>query len=73
MHQGFKVGDFIEATPNERDKGTDKDFGVLRGTALDERSQTGYSAFRIRLNGTDQIVLLNLNYVDVKTLFRVGQ
>lgn len=72
MHKGFKVGDFIEVTASEKDRGTDKDFGIIRGTALDERSQTGYATFRVRPNGLpDQEIMFNLNHVDVKTLFRV--
>jgi hypothetical protein len=31
----FNKGDYIEVTPLEKDRGTHKDWGVLRGTALD--------------------------------------
>lgn len=65
------MGDFIEVTPTDKDKGTYKDFGAIRGTALDERGYTGWSDFRIRPNGTDMVLNFNLNFVEVKNLFRV--
>lgn len=73
MHNGFKVGDFIEVTPQERDKGTDKDFGVIRGTALDERGLTGLASFRVVPNGMEGVLVFDLNHHDVKRLFRPGR
>lgn len=59
----FKRGDYIEVTA----KSVQDDFGVVRGTALDDRQYFGYAAFRLAdTNGN--VLTYNLNFVTVKLL-----
>jgi hypothetical protein len=71
MHEGFREGDHIEVTTQEKWKGTFRDFGTLRGTAMDTRGLTGMASFRLWMNapGNNNTVQLDLNYVDVRVLF----
>lgn len=41
----FKSGDHIEITPLESERGTHKDWGVLRGTSLSEVGRSGSAIF----------------------------
>lgn len=72
----FNTGDFIAVTPLERNLGTHRDWGVLRGTALDNVSRSGHAIFEmrpdpaIRTYQEPQLTLrFNANEVDVRLLF----
>lgn len=72
----FTKGDFIEVTPLERDKGTRRDWGVLRGTAMDNLSKGGTAVFNLlpdpAVRTYENAVLelrFNANEVDVRLLF----
>jgi hypothetical protein len=69
---GFKRGDYIEVTPVKSDLDTGRDFGIIRGTALEDRGLTGLATFSMALNiaGRVKVIALNLNFVEVRTLFR---
>lgn len=71
MHEGFTKGDLIEVTTRERWAGTFRDFGTIRGTAMDTRGQGDPAKFHLWLNapGNNNLLTLDLNYVDVKTVF----
>lgn len=70
-HEGFTKGDLIEVTTLEKWKGTFRDFGTIRGTAMDTRGRSGEAKFRLWLNspGLQAELTIDLNYVDVKTVF----
>jgi hypothetical protein len=70
-HEGFTKGDLIEVTTLEKWKGTFRDFGTIRGTALDTRGLSGPARFKMWLNspGLQAELEIDLNYVDVKTVF----
>ncbi len=70
-HEGFVKGDLIEVTTLEKWAGTFRDFGTIRGTALDTRGMSGPASFRLWLNspGLQAEITIDLNYVNVKTLF----
>lgn len=69
----FEAGDQIEVRPKQRHIGTDKDFGVLRGTAMETRGHTGDARFSIDLNISGKVdptvIQLNLNNVEVRRTF----
>lgn len=67
----FNKGDFIEVTTKEEWKDTFRDFGVIRGTALDSRGRTGEASFKLWMNspGNNNEVTFDLNYVHVTLLF----
>ena len=71
MHEGFTKGDLIEVRTQARWAGTFRDFGTIRGTALDTRGQGGPAKFQLWLNapGNNNVLTLDLNYVDVTTVF----
>lgn len=69
---GFLKGDFIEVTPMERDKdGGYGDFGVLRGTAMNDLPRGGSATFQIlvMIGGTGTTMTLSCNTVNVRLLF----
>jgi hypothetical protein len=70
-HEGFVKGDLIEVTTRKQWVGTFRDFGTIRGTALDTRGLGGPSSFKLWLNspGLQAELTIDLNYVDVKTVF----
>lgn len=72
----FNKGDFIAVTPLQRDLGTFKDWGVIRGTALNNVSRSGSSVFNLRpdpaictLDNRELTLRFNANEVDVRLLF----
>jgi hypothetical protein len=74
----FMPGDFIEVTPLENERGTHRDWGVLRGTALDEVNRSGSAVFfmeparvvRTAASPHDPVQFrFNANEVDVRLLF----
>jgi hypothetical protein len=71
----FNKGDYIEVTPLEKDRGTHKDWGVLRGTALDGLGKGGMAIFNLQvptLRTFENPALelrFNANDVDVRLLF----
>jgi len=70
-HEGFKKGDLIEVTTRKQWAGTFRDFGTIRGTAMDTRGLGDPARFRVWLNspGLQAEIEVDLNYVDVKTVF----
>lgn len=72
----FSKGDHIEVMPLERDRNTFKDWGVLRGTALDGLRVGGTAIFNLKpdpvLRTYEEPHLklrFNANEVDVRLLF----
>lgn len=72
----IRVGDHVEITPMEKDLRTPRDFGVIRGTALDDRSLGGEASFRVQLNidglSEPPVLPIYLNTVQVRVLFSAG-
>lgn len=72
--EGFSRGDYILVTPLDKNLGTVRDFGTLRGTALDGLSRAGHAIFRMQvthLQSPDKPleIRLNANEVDVELIF----
>ena len=72
----FRKGDHIEVMPLERDRNTFKDWGVLRGTALDSLSMGGTAIFNLKPDPAIRTyqepnlqLRFNANEVDVRLLF----
>lgn len=72
----FNAGDYIEVRRLEKDRGTHRDWGVLRGTALSAMSRGGTAIFNLRPDPVirtyeeDELTLrFNANDVDVRLLF----
>lgn len=72
----ISVGDHVEITPVEADLRTPRDFGVIRGTALDVAQYGGSAWLRVQLDidgMTEPPVLsIYLNTVNVRVLFNAG-
>lgn len=60
----FKRGDYIEVTA----KREEDDFGIVRGTALDDREFIGWASFDIEDEKSGSVLTYNLNSVNVKLL-----
>lgn len=69
-HDSFEAGDFIQVTSPY----PARDFGTIRGTALESRGHIGEAGFSVMIPGGDiakeeQVLRFNLNEVNVVNLF----
>jgi hypothetical protein len=73
----FRMGDHIEVRPLESERGTHKDWGVLRGTAHSDMSRSGSAIFFMEVPSVLHVAAgdspiqmrFNANEVDVRLLF----
>ena len=74
VQEPFNRGDYIAVTPLAGNLGTTRDFGMLRGTALDGLHRTGSAIFRMQVTDLQSPnkpleIRLNANDVDVELIF----